>query len=503
MKHIGFPLLAAISLISTAAASAPVLAATRPHYGGTLQVETRARVDSIDPREWPADASLAAAKEKLASPVFEPLVRLNENGQPQPSLAIAWEHDVEWKQWRFRLRPGVKFHDGSALTPSAVAAALEPLFGSTPKGVNEHRIRVSGEWLIAQSDRPWPDLLTELARRRNLIFRVTKNGVVGTGPFRIAEWQPGHRLVVTANEDCWAGRPYLDSIVVEMGVNLPQQLVDLELAKADVVELAPDQLRRTSQTGARSCSSPPLDLLALVFDLRRPAVQEPRLRQALALAIDRAAIVNVLLQKQGEPAGGLLPQWLSGYAFLFSTAADMERARQLAGRNPGAGVLPVPPLGLVYDSEDAVVRAIAERIRVNAREAGIRLQLSAQSAKGGSTSRSARTPGPADVYLTRFHLSSTDARGALESLIRSLDEMNGTPSPASASSLDLNGPEQLYTLERALLLENRVIPLVHLPETYGLSARVKNWMPLPWGDWRLDDVWLDTSSAGAANGEKR
>lgn len=497
MKPIGFPLLAAVSLLSTTLPGAWAAAATRPHYGGTLQVEMRARVDSLDPRQWPADATLAAAKEKLASPVFEPLVRLDEHGQPQPSLAIAWEHDAECKQWKLRLRPGVKFHDGSALTASAVAAALGPLFASVPKTAGERRISFSGEWLIAQSDRPWPNLLTELARRRNLIYRVTENGVVGTGPFRVAQWQPGRRLVVTANEDCWAGRPYLDSIIVEMGVNARQQLVDLELAKADVVELRPDQLRRSSETGVRSCFSSAVDLLALVFDLRRPAVQEPRLRQALALAIDRAAIVNVLLQKHGEPAGGLLPQWLSGYAFLFPTAADTERARQLTGGGRGS---PVPTLGLVYDSEDEVVEAIAERIRVNAREVGIRLQVPAPSVKGGLAPRSASVP--ADVHLTRFHLSATDARGALESLARSVEELSGTSSPARASSLELNGPEQLYTLERALLSESRVIPLVHLPETYGLSARVKNWVPLPWGDWRLDDVWLDASSVAPASGGK-
>ena len=210
------------------------------------------------------------------------------------------------------------------------------------------------------------------------------------------------------------------------------------------------------------------ELLSLAFDLRRPAVQDVRLRQAVALSIDRSSIVNVLLQKQGEAAGGLLPQWLSGYAFLFPVAADVERAKQLRHELSTAA-----PLALVYDSDDALARAMGISVRV-------------------SGARSDATAG-ADVRLIRLRLASPDPRVALDSLLASLGAPESLP-PAGAV------PEQLYAAERALVESFRVVPLAHLPETYGLGPRLKNWMPRRSGGWRLEDLWLDTSSRADESG---
>ncbi len=112
MKHIAYLFLAASSL-----AWFPVLAnaAARPHYGGTLRVETSARVLSLDPDEWPG-LSEADAILKIRELIFDRLVRLDQNGQPQPALALAWEHDAQCRTWQFKLRPAVKWQDGAPLT---------------------------------------------------------------------------------------------------------------------------------------------------------------------------------------------------------------------------------------------------------------------------------------------------------------------------------------------------------------------------------------------------
>src|SRR5438128_10762081 len=119
--------LAAVSLIAAAGA------ATRPHYGGTLRVETRARAVSPD----------------LA---FDPLVTFNDSAEPQPALAVAWRHDTDFKRWEFQLRPGVKFHDGSPFTVALAAEALERLSAVAEANA-----------LVIRSERPAPRLLSELA----------------------------------------------------------------------------------------------------------------------------------------------------------------------------------------------------------------------------------------------------------------------------------------------------------------------------------------------------
>ncbi len=184
------------------------------------------------------------------------------------------------------------------------------------------------------------------------------------------------------------------------------------------------------------------------------------MREAVALSIDRSAIQTVLLQRQGAPAAALLPQWLSGYAFLFSDARDLDRARQVAPR--GAA-----PLTIAYDPQDASARAIADRIAVNAHEAGL-------------TIRTTPSGQPASARIARTRIRSADANQTLSSIAAAL-----SLDPVAPAS-----PEALYAAERALLQGYRLVPLFHLPDIYGLGSRVRNWTATRWGVWKLDSVWL-------------
>ncbi len=495
MRPIVLRLLARGSLLLAAVALGAAHAATRPHYGGTLRVEMRERVTSLDPRQWPKDSVAAAATEKLAELVFERLITLDDNGRPEPQLAAAWEHDAEMKRWKFTVRSGEKFHDGTPLTPREIAASLAPLFS------DRRQVSANGSSVTIQSAAPMPDLLEELARGRTFVFHEQPDGALsGTGPFRIGSW-PGpqadaagaSRAVFTANDDAWSGRPFVDSIEVAIGVPASRQLMDLQLGKADVVMLAPDQVRRVTQAGLRTWSSLPVELLALVFESELSA-PDPQLRQAIALSIDRTAIVNVLLQKQGEAAGGLLPQWLSGYAFLFSTAADVERARKLRGELTGAP----PPLRLRVEGSDETTRLVAERVAVNARQAGISLQVIGKGDAGALASGTG-SQGATAARLARFRLGSVAARAELAAMVALLGL--GDDSAAAIKKISGNDPEQSYAAERRMVESGQVIPLVYLPETVGLGPAVRDWMPRRWGVWRLEDVWLDrTESAAGATG---
>src|SRR5439155_18675399 len=106
-------------------------------------------------------------------------------------------------------------------------------------------------------------------------------------------------------------------------------------------------------------------------DAAKTFTDDARIREAIALTIDRTAISRVLLQKQAEAAPSLLPQWMTGYNFLFTSQPDIERARKLRNEAVRNGAVSI---SLAYDVGDNVSRAIAERIAVNAREANITLQ---------------------------------------------------------------------------------------------------------------------------------
>ena len=436
-------LLASLSWLSASACGE-----TRSRYGGRLTVEIHDAITFTDPSAW---------EPQLVALVYDSLVKLDERGEPHPALAISWQHDADNKRWEFRLRPGVKFHDGSALNAAAVAACL--------KGWN---ITAAGDDVfVVQTETATTDLPSRLAGAGNAILRRGADGVTtGSGPFRIAEWQPGRRALFTANDDYWSGRPYLDEIELQMGRSPRDQAIDLELGKADLVELTPDDARRATQRGARTWVSAPAELLALVFERGHNAVDDPRLRQAVALSIDRAAIHNVLLLRQGESTGALLPAWLTGYAFLFPAARDLERARQKAAFLPKSGMR----ITFAYDAADPLSRPISERIALNAREAGVIVQVA---------------PGrPADVRLARVPLRSLDPEQALAAYAAAFG-MAPFRAPLGPS------PQASLESEQKLLEDGRVVPLFHVRQIVGLGPRVRNWNPEPWGDWRLDGVWLD------------
>src|SRR5208337_5565924 len=276
----------------------------------------------------------------------------------------------------FKLRPGVKWQDGAPLTPEEVVTSLEGHAAGTS-------VRLVGEDLEVNAGGPLPGLLATLATDASLTIRRTGESAgalpIGTGPFRLTTWEAGGRAVLQANADYWDGRPFVDSIEIQMGRASRDELLDLELGKADVAELDPVEAHRAQQEGKKVWTSAPVELLYLRFSPDRPAVQDRRLRQAIADSIDRAAIQKVLLQNYGDVAGSIFPQWLSGYTFLFPTSMDLDRARQLRGE---IGVAPALKVG--YDPSDTLARQIAERVAVNARDAGLSLNLRPVSlARGG------------------------------------------------------------------------------------------------------------------------
>ncbi len=449
-------------------------AATRPRYGGTLRVEIQGKASTFDTAEA-ADVAEAEAVRKLHALIYDHLVRLDPRGQPQPALALAWEHDAPAARWRFKLRPGVKWQDGAPLTPEEVVTALEGLGAGAS-------VRLEGDSLEIDAGGPAPGLLETLATDDGLAIRRATAATqplpggsvgglpIGTGPFRLTSWEPGRSAVLQANEDYWDGRPYLDSIEIQMGRASRDELLDLDLGKADVVGLDPVEARRAQQEGKKVWTSAPVELLCLRFSPNRTAVQDRRVRLALADSIDRAAIQKVLLQNYGDVAGSIFPQWLSGYTFLFSTAMNLDQARQLRGEIGAPATLKVG-----YDPSDTLARQIAERVAVNAREVGMSL-LAVPLPAGGS-----RTADPgADLVVQRVRINGPIVdKGRM-----------GATAQLWPSSSGPGGPEQTYAAERQFVDSLAVIPLIHIPELLGIGPRVMDWSATPWGAWRLERVSL-------------
>lgn len=439
-------------VISSVLIATACMAATRPRYGGTLHTQMAGTVSTLDP----ADSNQAdtLASRNVFALIFDSLVVFNDRGQPQPALAISWQAEPGNQRWQFVVRPGIRFSDQTPLTPEDVAASLR---------------RVNPGWKVTstdtsvtiQLDAPSAYLPAELALSRNRIVKIESGKTIGTGPFVVVQWEVGKKLVLGAREDYWAGRPFLDSIEIEMGKNFREQTIAYDLGQSQLIEIPPDQAHHATETRQLQ-KSEPVELVALLF-ARDVQSHDAKQRQALALSMDRPLLNRVVLQGGGEPSGGLLPDWLTGYSFLFPVSANMTRAQQLRAEVPQAVLWT-----LGFDVGDPLAQVLAERIALNANDAGLRLQLANQ--------------GNPDVRLVRVPLASLDPHVALVELAKSLQ----IPVPNFLG----DSAGDLYHAENAILQSQRVIPLLHLRTTWAVSKSVRNWATDRDGNWRLPDVWL-------------
>lgn len=480
MKRLHLRSFAISSLVLVAAVG---YGSSRPRYGGAVRVLLRDKVMSIDPL---SEEDHPAARDRLAALTFETLTDIDAQGRLRPRLASSWHADAAKRLWQFRLRLA-NFHDGTVLTAADVAASLT---------------RSNPAWKYSAPDRqtvtieapsPVQHMAEILALPRYAIVKrqTDANGaavLIGTCGYRLTQWQAGERAQFTANDDYWDGRPFADSIEFQMGSSLREQLMDRQLGPYAATELSVDQIRTVEQNNQTVALSRPADLLAIVFlqteSGERPGKKpvDPRVREALGLAINRAAISNVLFQRKGIPASGLLPQWLTGYEFMFGGATNLDRAKEL--RADAAAFVVISPITLAYDFSDPLAKLVAERIAVDAREAGIVVQPYGES---HINSRAARAAIHADAVLLRVPLESVDPAAALAARIDDL----GLPLVNTPAILGATRPEDLFEIERKLLEGFRVLPVAHVPQVLWLNNSAHNWQQLANGAWQLEQLWVE------------
>jgi len=441
-------LLACLTLSATAR--------TRPHYGGTLRIETLG-----DPWQMPDGMARRL--------VLDTLTRESDTGGAQPALAVRWESQNADHRWEFWIRPGVRFQDGVALTSDTVAAALSDICARPPQGMGAcpwRAVRSAGASVVFISDSPVPDLPELLAQAQFAIARQDATGaVIGTGPFRVTGFANG-ALMLAANDDCWAGRPFVDTVELRPRRTIRDQWLDWSVGKADIVEVPPELLRQAEQQNMNVLVSQPVDLLALTI-APQGVFASREMRQAAALAVDRTALYSVIFQKQGEVTASLLPEELSGYGFLFSPDRDLGRAQALRG----GAASPVLLLGAVETGP--AMQLAAERLALNLHEAGFNVQTAA----AGS-----RQTYP--LELRRVHLEATGERAALDEMAARFGQ-NSTVTGTDAA--------WLWQAERGILENETVVPLLWLPRAWAAGERVRDLRLLSDGEPDVADASLEAA----------
>lgn len=351
-RHLRHALLAGASalLLSTAAVAQ------------TLTIGVRAGPDSIDPHFTATGTHAEALKH-----VFDTLVWSGDRLQLEPGLATSWRV-VNETTWEFKLRPNVKFHDGSDFTAADVKFSIERIpmvSGPNPTTIYIRRVKetkvIDPLTVHIVTDGPAPTLPADFVRlfivsskaaagltkeNANEAFNSGK-AAAGTGPFRFVSWTPKEQLVLDRNEQYWQGPSAWSRVVRKEIPNDAARIAQLKTGQVDMIVRVPatdvPQLSRDPKLNVVTTDT--VYVFNIEFDQREKApmvtakdgsalpqnpFRDPRVRQAFNLGIDRPALVEIALEGLGKTATQMVTSSIFGYSpRLPEMKPDVARGRQL------------------------------------------------------------------------------------------------------------------------------------------------------------------------------
>lgn len=315
---------------------------------GPLRVAEIWEISTLDPTQ---DGTLM--KEKAM--VTETLVTGNPDFTLAPGLATEWHRETD-TVWLFSLRPGVTFHDGSPLTAEAVVASLTDALKRSGAVRSYTKItgleaRDAGILAIVTSE-PFPALPAALVYASAAIVSPTSprsaDGTIkrpiGTGPFKIAAWQPAAQsFTVERFDGYWGERPSIAAVSFRSIPDPTTRALEIQKGSVDFTSEVPygvlDTLASKGFTVSRNVTA--RNYVLNFGSLQDTPFADIRVRKALSLAIDREEIAQYVLFGMGRPALGAFPDTMAfADKSIIVPKADLAAARKLlaeAGYAPGAG----------------------------------------------------------------------------------------------------------------------------------------------------------------------
>ena len=368
-----------------------------------LRIGLSADVTTMDPHFVAAQPNLTVQQH-----IFDGLVRIDERGRVIPGIAASWT-TPDPLTWMIKLRPGVKFHDGSELTAEDVVYSLErPLgvkgspggFATYVKPITSKQI-VDRHTLRLQTATPYGPLLQDLAHVLLVSKRAAANAsaqdfdsgkaAIGTGPFKLVKFARGDRVQLARHDAYWGDRPEWDSVSLRILPSDPVRTAALLSGQLDAIENVPTadlaRLRKSAEHRLAQTVSWRTILLHLDQDRATPPgvtdkagkplaanpFKDVRVRQALSKALNRQAIVERVMEGLAVPASSPVPPSVIGHdTALRPEAYDPEGAKKLlaaAGYPDGFAITLSAPNNR-YINDEQIAQTVAQmfaRIGVTAK----------------------------------------------------------------------------------------------------------------------------------------
>jgi peptide/nickel transport system substrate-binding protein len=491
-------------------AAATSASAATPTKGGTMRVGLTVDVAVMDPH-----LSGSKTDRMVYHNLFEPLLVLDEKLGIQPNLAESWQ-TPDPKTIIFKLRQGVKFHDGTDFNAEAARINFDRM-ANDPKSVRKGEVANIGSTEVVDPltlrvnlKQPDASLLATLTDRAGMMISpaaLQKLGAdlqhdatgAGTGPFQFVEWVPDDHVLLKRNDAYWGkdGGPFLDQIRYRPIPDDTVKLQSLQGVELDAIDyLAP----RTVPLAKADSSLVVIDVPSLaafwyMLNVTKPPFDNKALRQAVAYAIDPAAIVKGVYLDVGVPANG--PISPSSWAYdetIKPIARDLAKAKSMlaAGGQPNGFEFTFLIVNTPFGVQEAEV------VKAQLAEAGITANVqavdgAAQLAAGNGKTYQMTTfawsgrPDPDGNTFQFFHTTpgvsfnwSGISNPQLDQLLEQTRQIS-----------DHAERKKLYS-QAIQILEDEMpaIFIVHPVEPKAMSPKVQGYTAIPDGMLRFKDVWL-------------
>ncbi len=387
-----------------AALAAPALQAARAAPDNVLRIAIGTSLNTLDPM-----LTTIGDEYIYNGLVFSGLTRIREDLKLEGDLAASWSISDDIKTWTFKLRPGVKFHNGQILVADDVVAffkrMMDPASSAPSRSQYDMIDTVSApdaSTVVFTLTIPYGGFADILADRQ---VKITPRGIdaaktpIGTGPFKFVSFTPGDRLVMTKNPDYFEpGMPKLDGAELRVIPEMSVKVAALQAGDIDVVwDLPLDQVKDLSGNPAlRVDSVPTASWDGAIMNNLIPPFNDKRVRQAFHLAVDKADVVELTLFGQGvetiSPIPPSHPFYAKDLAIPKNDPAASKKLLAEAGYPQGVKVTIIAPVG----------RPVRERLAVTlqqlAKPGGFDLEVQ----RVPYSSFSAEVSGKAPLYIDGF-----------------------------------------------------------------------------------------------------
>jgi peptide/nickel transport system substrate-binding protein len=348
---------------------------------GNLIAAIAGEPDQLDPQKTSAYFSF-----EVLENVFDTLVEPDANLEMRPALAESWTVSSDQLTWTFHLRKGVTFQDGSPFTADDVVYSYRRIIDEKLANVDKFSAVTDvsapdDDTVLIRVKQPTPNLLTNLGgfkgmaivQRKNVESGQIATHPVGTGPFAFASQKSGDSIMLAANPHYWGGRPKVPGVTFRFISEPSTALSALQAGEIDWTDSIPTQrvAQLKNDDSIKLAVTPGNDYWYLALNEAREPWKDARVRQAIAYAIDRKAIVQATSYGTATANQLAIPQGNPWYTPYDTYRYDIEKAKSLLAE---AGASP-ETLDMLVTSEYPETVTAAQVIADNLKPLGITVNI--------------------------------------------------------------------------------------------------------------------------------